>query len=1249
MMKSNAIRTLLCILPLLSLALLPMNAASLDDPEGVAERLKKNGLAMGENGVVDDINRMLKDGVAQDDWRWECIELRVQAVELAESLETVRKALARKPRGKDKLDDTKLLKELGAITVLMGKSGESFAERLNKLQGQPIDRKDVGFVELIDEIQKAGSRMADVRTRIAYINPESMEKAIKDLSATFPEEYKKGDKYLKDLPDFAQNLAETRDFLIAGDEKGLKEAEDIFEFQNDALLSNPLLEGDGIVMTKFNVEDRLPPWKTYGSSAQVAKSNGEFSIEVLEDIDPEEELEKIYQPSARIFLGHLELSFDAKKLMFTEHGRLMEMNIDGSGLRQIIKGQPDWLDNYDGCYLPDGSIIFSSTAGYKTVPCNDGKQWTQSFFRLNPDGSIRRLTFDQDHDWFPMVMNDGKIMYTRWDYTDAHHYYARLLMTMNPDGTSQFAAYGSNAYYPNGKQYSRQIPWNDEKVVTVEIGHVEPIGRVGSLMLLNLDKGSRSKHGVEQYIPEIEKPIRPHTNFLPIRDWSAPRYRDPWPLHDAHDPRGSGKYFLTSCRLNVASTQAIYLVDVFGNMTLVKEVPGYDLTDPIPLRERLKPPVIPERIRPEMETANVHLLDVYIGDGLKHVPRGKVKELRVFAYHFCYDGLGGHIPVAINGPWDARRILGTTPVYEDGSAYFQVPANTPVAVQPLDENGRALQVMRSWYTAMPGENTSCIGCHEDMSQAPINVADTIAMRKGAKPLDEWYGPARPFDFEREVQPVVDKYCISCHNKEGMEKNPLCYDLRSLEAGNKLGPDNIHEYYSEDPQYPNWHVKGFPLPTYFPPAYRVLQRYVRRYRMEGDYILRNPSEYHVGTSPLIQMLEKGHHGVQLDEEAWDRLVTWVDLNVPAHGTWTEMAAHKPDADKKVPHIQQQVEGRLEVDRMYGGQPYNPEVYPEGLNPMPNPPLERKPIKPGEKVTCDGWPMSADAAQKLQAAVSGESMTIALDDKNTIELKPIPAGSFPMGDHDGTADERPMSVVKVEKPFWIMTREITNAEYALFDPDHESGYFDNWGKNNGNRGKPMNEPEQPVIRVSYDEAQAFCKWLSEKSGKTVRLPTEAEWEYACRAGTDTDMYYGEAGADWSKYENFSDLAMLKTGFFFPVKPYAKHTTTMRYYSASMAIDNSFDDDQALPGGTAMYQPNAWGLHDMLGNVQEWTSSVYKPYPYNADDGREAADSREDRVVRGGAWSNVPRDVTAGRRLHYPPWQRVFNVGFRVVVEE
>ena len=80
--------------------------------------------------------------------------------------------------------------------------------------------------------------------------------------------------------------------------------------------------------------------------------------------------------------------------------------------------------------------------------------------------------------------------------------------------------------------------------------------------------------------------------------------------------------------------------------------------------------------------------------------------------------MGGHINIGIDGPWDARRIWGTVPVEADGSANFRVPANTPLAVQPLDADGKALQVMRSWFTAMPGEVVSCVGCHESQNSSP---------------------------------------------------------------------------------------------------------------------------------------------------------------------------------------------------------------------------------------------------------------------------------------------------------------------------------------------------------------------------------------------------------------------------------------------------------------------------------------------------------------------------------------------------
>ena len=112
--------------------------------------------------------------------------------------------------------------------------------------------------------------------------------------------------------------------------------------------------------------------------------------------------------------------------------------------------------------------------------------------------------------------------------------------------------------------------------------------------------------------------------------------------------------------------------------------------------------------------------------------------------------------IGIDGPWDVHRILGTVPVDEDGSANFKVPANTPIAVQPLDEHGRALQLMRSWFTAMPGEHLSCVGCHDNQNTTPLEKP-ALATRRAPSEITPWYGPTRGFSFQREVQPVLDKY------------------------------------------------------------------------------------------------------------------------------------------------------------------------------------------------------------------------------------------------------------------------------------------------------------------------------------------------------------------------------------------------------------------------------------------------------------------------------------------------------------
>lgn len=221
-----------------------------------------------------------------------------------------------------------------------------------------------------------------------------------------------------------------------------------------------------------------------------------------------------------------------------------------------------------------------------------------------------------------------------------------------------------------------------------------------------------------------------------------------------------------------------------------------------------------------------------------------------------------------------------------------------------------------------------------------------------------------------------------------------------------------------------------------------------------------------------------------------------------------------------------------------------------------------------------------------------------------------------------------MVKVDRPFWMGSFEITNAQYALFDSKHNSRYIDQQWKDHTTAGYPANLPDQPVIRISWQNAEAFCKWLSEKTGQAFTLPTEQEWEWACRAGSAEPFSYGSWDADYSNLANLADVSMrlhAVTG----VNP--KPVSTPSPLTDFIPRDGRFDDKQKIATSVGSYQPNVWGLHDMHGNVAEWTASD---------------NSAGLKVARGGSWRDRPYRAMSAFRVAYQPYQRVFNVGFRVV---
>jgi formylglycine-generating enzyme required for sulfatase activity len=254
---------------------------------------------------------------------------------------------------------------------------------------------------------------------------------------------------------------------------------------------------------------------------------------------------------------------------------------------------------------------------------------------------------------------------------------------------------------------------------------------------------------------------------------------------------------------------------------------------------------------------------------------------------------------------------------------------------------------------------------------------------------------------------------------------------------------------------------------------------------------------------------------------------------------------------------------------------------------------------------------------------------------------------MGDPAGHPDERPLSVVTIDRPFWMGRCEVTNRQFARFDPRHESGVEPMHGYQFGIHGYPAGGPDQPVVRVSWEQAMAFCDWLSAKTGRRFTLPTEAQWEYACRAGAATPMWYGDLDTDFSSFANLGDAKLRE----FALDTYIRvHLVpNPNKYDDWVPKDDRFNDGGFVSAPVGSYQPNPWGLYDVHGNVWEWTRSAMRPYLYRPDDGRNDPAAPAKRVVRGGSWYDRPERCRSAFRLAYQPYQCAFNVGFRVVMEE
>ncbi len=1094
-----------------------------------------------------------------------------------------------------------------------GSNGSSSFRVLAKYDDAGMQKYPKGKPVTIDKAKQA-------RPRPSKVNVEALRRAIADLIQTSGERYSGGAAYLARLDEIAA--------MPAGPDRSAK----LLELQRESMLANPLIDFDEILIVRRGAGKHsmgLPA--NWQSNSSVSKTGYDNDLAAL-SIRSAEKVRTIHRPAKGAFIGDVDLHFDADRLLFSSIGtggdwHVFEMGVDGTGLRQVTKTTDRGVNNYDACYVPDGRIIFTSTAPMVAVPCVNGSSPVANIFRVNADGTgMEQLCFDQEHGWCPQVMDDGRILYSRWEYADLPHANSRIMMTMNPDGTNQRSYYGTNSFWPNGVFYARPIPGRPSMFVGIVSGH-HGVRRMGELLLFDTAKGYMEADGVVQRIPGHGKKVVPVVADGLVNS-ARPKFLHPYPLSD--------KYFLVSSDLS--GTWGIYLVDVFDNMTLIKQEAGYALLEPVPLRKTPTPRAIPDKIDPGRRDAVVFITDIYEGPGLAGIPRGEVKTLRLFTYTYGYRGMGGlYGVIGLDGPWDMRRILGTVPVETDGSAVFRLPANTPVSIQPLDAEGKALQIMRSWFVARPGERLSCVGCHEDPTRAPP-MKTTIAFRREPARITPWRGPARNFEFQREVQPVLDKHCVPCH------------DGKARADGKKI-PN-----FRGDVKLTGWKTKQAGRGAAggrYSLSYFNLYRFARHPGIESEMHLLTPMEFHADTNELIMMLQKGHNDVKLDEEAMDRLVTWLDLNAPYHGRWSTIAGAKGRQAEDV---------RARMRKLYAGVDENHEDMPEltayAAGPA-GPKKARAPKPPAAPPAVRGWPFDASEARRKQSASATQvARTISLGDGVSLELVRVPPGRFAMGSGDGYPDEAPMAGVEIAKGYWIGKLEVTNRQFQRFDPTHDSRHEDRHGYQFGVTGYPVNLPDMPAVRLSWKQAVGFCRWLSVRlakaepplAGRKATLPTEAQWEWACRAGASTPMFYGKREDDFSKHGNMADISLS----YFSGNPYVQDWTKARYKNPTNIYDNwipqvgTVNDGGFLSRAGGKYQPNAWGLHDMHGNVAEWTRSIYRPYPYRDGDGRNAPEATGKRVARGGSWYDRPKLSTSSFRRPYRDYQKVYNVGFRVIVE-
>ncbi len=681
---------------------------------------------------------------------------------------------------------------------------------------------------------------------------------------------------------------------------------DVARIRREISLSNPLLDFDKIAFIKSHRSrnnhccDQYFGFNARAGGTICVLSDPFGSTPLVRDILANAKVSEGRLTGTKLDTGSfrsLDLSYDGKEILFayaecgeaikdaeslkgvdpdsakrmlgrwtrTKSFHVFRANVDGTGLRQLTDGP--WND-FDPVFLPNGRIAMISERRGGFGRCHGRPVPTYTLYSMNGDGGdILPLSYHETNEWQPSVNHDGMIVYTRWDYIDRGDCIAHHPWITYPDGRDPRAMHGnyptSRRARPDQEMSIRAIPNSPKYVATAAPHHGQAYG---SLVIFDPRLEDDGEMGpIRRLTPEVR---------FPEVERGGQVYGSAWPLSD--------DYHLCVYS-NARAPHGVYLVDSFGNKELLYADSSIACLDPMPLRPRTRPPVIPHATAvgkpnstgkspakiPANAAGTVAVMNVY--DSLKPWPEGtKVKALRVIQL-FPKSTYNINVPdIGIGSESLARGVLGTVPVEADGSAHFTAPAGKLIYFQALDAAGLAIQSMQSGTYVHPGEKLVCQGCHEPRHKTASPSTNTpLAMRRAPSVLAKDAEGSWPLAYPRLVQPVLDRSCVPCHTKNAkkgapdLTNKPTTWRRPGYGGGVRTWSASYvalttGKYNEGEPN------KGYAFAFSSRPPDRRPTRTV-------------PGQFGAKASKLYPMLTKGHHNVKLSKGDLHRITLWLDCN------------------------------------------------------------------------------------------------------------------------------------------------------------------------------------------------------------------------------------------------------------------------------------------------------------------------------------------------------------------------------------